>query len=593
MFSLQNLVFPDPELGFNEQLYFRHVSGDKTDATFNAYAVPKDASIAFDSYFNLFDLARWQHVCDLHNFSARLVGQGQFVVQFKLAASHQSVPLVIADFSGDFSKDREIQIEFNLPSSCVKGGVIYAEFKALSENAEIRQLSYQTSTPPLRWPQMALAITTFLREQAVTSTIERLENFIRNWEFGRHLSLQVVDNGNSLHSVCAENLRIFSNPNYGGAGGFARNLIEARNVDASHCLFMDDDASCHPESIARAYMLLAYAISEHTAVAGAMIDTAHPWKMWENGATFDGTCSPLHNGVDLRKSGELQQMLALSLPRKDQEIYGAWWFFAFPISVVKHYPFPFFVRGDDVNFSLSNPFEVQTLSGVASLQEDFAQKESAFTLYLDMRHPLVTHMSLPRIQKSALSMIWMAVRPILRSMLRLQYAAADMQLLAWRDVMKGPDFFVANLDMSSRRALISSLAASERWQNTPVNSACSAPKPKKRAQFFWRAIGAATLNGHMLPLWNKMAPHLQLSLSERGRLSNLLGAGNITYATHDGAAHMALSHSKKRFWRTSLGLLITSLKFLLRYRSIRKSYANAFAEMTAAEFWEGCLGLPK
>ena len=36
--------------------------------------------------------------------------------------------------------------------------------------------------------------------------------------------------------------------------------------------------------------------------------------------------------------------------------YGGWWYFAFPVDQVKHQPFPFFVRGDDVSFSLVHDF---------------------------------------------------------------------------------------------------------------------------------------------------------------------------------------------------------------------------------------------
>ena len=55
----------------------------------------------------------------------------------------------------------------------------------------------------------------------------------------------VSDNGNSLnYNTDSNHIKVYSNKNYGGAGGFTRCLIEAMNNDMAqytHFIFMDDD----------------------------------------------------------------------------------------------------------------------------------------------------------------------------------------------------------------------------------------------------------------------------------------------------------------------------------------------------------------
>ena len=188
----------------------------------------------------------------------------------------------------------------------------------------------------------------------------------------------------------------------GGAGGFARGLMEATKAGFSHCLFMDDDASFHMENIARTYMFLAFSKDRRNAVAGAMINNTHKWAMWENGAWFDGSCRPISCGDDLREPKEVIKMELASSQQRPATLYGGWWFFAFAIDQVKHHPFPFFVRGDDISFSLMNDFNIHTLNGVVSFQDDFSEKESAQTLYLDLRNHIIQHLVTPELERSAL-----------------------------------------------------------------------------------------------------------------------------------------------------------------------------------------------
>jgi hypothetical protein len=398
-----------------------------------------------------------------------------------------------------------------------------------------------------------------------------------------------VDNGQTADIKTRGPVTAFDNPNLGGAGGFARGLLEAEAADASHCLFMDDDASFHMENIARSYMYLALNSDPKAALAGAMITNTHKWRMWENGAWFDGSCHPLFNGTDLRHLGQVIAMEQEATLARHPTLYGGWWFFAFPIRAVTRHPFPFFVRGDDINFSLANDFNIHTLNGVVSFQDDFTEKESAQTLYLDLRNHLVQHLTVPEIRRNALGTARVAIYFTLRSLLRFHYSTAAVQLMAWEDVMQGPQFFEDNIDMSARRAVIKEMAADEAWK--PVAELDLSEHRKgvatwaHRARHYW---GTLTLNGHLLPFGG--ASRLVLDINRRALVIEAFGAARVSYLNTNRDKAYTVQRSRKRFFALIWQMLKLTLRFRREFDEVQDKYRNGYEARTSKGFWQKTLG---
>ena len=88
--------------------------------------------------------------------------------------------------------------------------------------------------------------------------------------FKNKVSLNVVDNSQNLPEI--DGVNIIPNENLGGSGGFTRGLMHLKeNGSYTHCLFMDDDASCEVEGIKRTISFLEHALDHKTALAGAML----------------------------------------------------------------------------------------------------------------------------------------------------------------------------------------------------------------------------------------------------------------------------------------------------------------------------------
>ncbi|MFY1709585.1 glycosyltransferase family 2 protein [Tritonibacter scottomollicae] len=590
MITLQNIIAPEIGICTENRLYYRETGAVGLDLEQGIYRVPPGCRIGFDTYFNLFNLDSWMAHCSLCGLLLEINGSGEAEVRV-----HQDLP----GRSGEVIWSQVVRLTADAPLVLdledlllEPHGVLSFSVTALSEPVTLSHARFATAhLPDVRretLPELAISITTFQRETEVERTVTRLCAFLKTFAYGDHIRLQVVDNGQSASLPATDGLHVYPNHNYGGAGGFARGLLEAEAAGVSHCLFMDDDASFHMENIARAYMFLLLARDPRTALAGAMINTTHKWAIWESGAWFNGACRPLFNGVNLRNRARMMKMQHAQTGPQPDTLYGGWWFFAFPVAGLRHHPFPFFVRGDDISFSLANDFAIRTLNGVVSFQDDFTEKESAQTLYLDLRNHLIHHLVFDSLARSPLGTARVAIRFIMRSLLRLHYSSAQAQLLAWRDVMEGPEFFDTNIDMSARRSRIRDMAGDEAWQ--PV---ADLPHATPRKRIFTRVsrklrtgLGLLTLNGHLIPFWSRMGSRIQQDISQRGLVYHALGAAEITFANTNRDKAYTLRHSKRRFFCIAWEMTRLTVRFMREFDQQKSTWRQGYTTMTTAQYWQ-------
>lgn len=588
MLTLQNFITPEREICTEHMLYYHADGAVGYSQSTESYLLPRGSRICFGTYFNLFNLGKWNASCDLTSLFAELSGSGKAEIKVIQAHPNRSWNVVYSEIA-ELQDGTPFQIDLSEFSGKGNDGLLYLEVIALGDEVTLTGGRFATSDQPAAWPRLAVSITTFKREDDVRRTVARLEDFLKAFEHGDQLHVQVVDNGKSAEIPASDKVTPYPNSNLGGAGGFARGLLEAEKGGFTHGLFMDDDASFHMENLARTYIFLALAKDPNTAVSGAMINNTHKWAMWENGAYFDGSCHPLHNGTDLRDRYAVTQMEFKSARPQSKTLYGGWWFFAFPIQKVSHHPFPFFVRGDDISFSLANDFKIVTLNGVVSFQDDFTEKESPQTLYLDLRNHLMHHMVFDQLDRSALGTARIAIRFMMRSMLRFKYESAEAQLLAWHDVMKGPKFFDENIDMSERRAAIKSLIKDEAWREINVLDAQERRRFSKMPRRLRHYFGLFTLNGHLIPFWNIIGDRKVLDIDDRGLVFPAFGGAQLTYLNTQRDKGYVVTQSKAKFFSLAWRMFTTLLAFRRSYSALQAAYRKGYDEMTTQSYWQKTL----
>ncbi|WP_406038200.1 hypothetical protein [Succinimonas sp.] len=103
------------------------------------------------------------------------------------------------------------------------------------------------------------------------------------------IDIAVIDNGNTLKSEDVAGALLVKNRNLGGTGGFTRGLIHFQETGKhTHCLFMDDDASCEAGAIFRSMSFQRHVTDHKVSLNGAMLFENIKFMQWENGAWFDG-----------------------------------------------------------------------------------------------------------------------------------------------------------------------------------------------------------------------------------------------------------------------------------------------------------------
>ncbi|PTE18675.1 glycosyltransferase family 2 protein [Phaeovulum veldkampii] len=584
---LQGLIWPEPGLCTERDLYMRLHGPAGLSQTGREVQFAAGGMAGFDTYFNLFNLGKWLRHCGLVDLHLVLWGAGLFEVTVFLALPDRSWERLVTEVV-TLTEDAPAQFDLSQAMAFGPQGIVFFELRALGPG-RLTDAAWQTRQPPRRTPRLAVSITTFRREAAVRQSVDRFEDFIESSPLRNQIRLIVVDNGQSAGLVPGPYVSPVSNDNLGGSGGFARGLIEAEAAGATHCLFMDDDAAIHMQSLERTWQMLAHATDPHTAIAGAMTVAAHRWALWENGAIFDSRCQPRFNGTDLRHAGQVFAMEFATTGPAPRNLYGGWWFFAFPIDRLRHRPFPFFVRGDDVSFSLANGFDIVTLPGVVCFQDaDFAEKETAQTLYLDLRSHLAHHLSLPQMDIGRLRTLRIALWFFARALVQCHYDTLATLNLALEDVLEGPGFFARNADMAQRRADIRALADAEIWTEAPPR------RPKDRLWFnphrrFDRALMKLTLNGHLLPFFALYGNRVTLEPRARGHLRPVWGAARITYLDPAQARACRLNHSKRLAWRQGWRMARNAGRFLWRYPRLKADWQRGYAELTTDTFWRKAL----
>lgn len=592
LLTLQNMIFPEQSLCTELQMYFHGHGPVAYDEQTEAIVIEHNAMACFDTYFNALSIGKWHQSCHLNGLLLGLTGQGRAEVKVFHAIPGQSWE-VLATTVVTLSPREETRLDLSHYGDTATRGMIFFEVRALSPGVRLTTARYMTEGVPDLTRRLALSITTFRREAQVQTTARRLAHYFDHAEYADQMDCFIIDNGDSAQIPDHPKIRRIVNANLGGAGGFTRGLLEAEASGYSHVLFMDDDAAIPMEALHRTYMFLCLAKDPKAAVAGAMINNTEKWRMAENGAVFDRKCHPKFGGTDLRSRDQVFWMENESAQARSAKMYGGWWFFAFPVAQVKRHPFPFFVRGDDVNFSLANGFAITTLNGVVSFAEDFVDKESPLNWYLDLRSHMVHHLTLENMRLGRLALAGIGLNFFRRNLLKFQYESIEAILMAWVDVLKGPDYFASNADAATPRAAIKALTKAEVWQ--PVADVDLIPRAgfldrnlKGRRKFYpW------SLNGHFLPLFGLWGSKRVIPAWQRSHTDAFWGSVQLTFLNATSDMAYVTRRSNLRAARLIVRMVALYLRTVLSYDVLQGLYKRRYPEITTQGFWRAALNVPQ
>lgn len=576
-FIIQNIVLTGTEFGAPEDMYVR--KNARVFSRFNSRTLEfrSNGYVSFDTFFNSISLDNWRKKAQLNDMSLRIFGTGRFIIRFGVHRFGSAQRWI---------SESEITLDENGQATCnfpfweeLEAGIFYFTLESISKG-EIKGGYFFTISRPRRPARLGVVITHFNRKQFVVPALNRLRSeLIQNEWYRERIEIIVVDNSKNLTKEETKGMTHILNENYGGAGGFTRGLLHIIDQNLTHCLFMDDDASCEIEAIKRGYSLLAFAKSTNLAIAGGQLREEKPWQLWEAGGAFSGgKIYPLYNNLDMRHVTDLVSMER----RLEHPDYGAWWYFAFSIDKVKYFPFPFFVRGDDILFSLTNSFEITLLNGVAVWGEDFAEKDGPFTRYLALRSSLV--LLLLKSEADFVKFWRLSMGFFIPAIFQYNYGSAAAINYAIRHVLEGPDFWRKNIDMKAVRAEIAPFILTEKTEGVTF-SYREFEHPRGEETRMRRFVRFLTINGLVLPSFLCKKKPLILSKSAPPDLKSTFRYKRIFYISDRTGLGYTVERNILTTFRLCREFLFLMISLTPLVSKLRRAYRKELPSLTSVDFW--------
>lgn len=576
----------------------------------------------FTTFFNALPVKKWLEYTCAENFSLHLEIRGDSCTFIQTRAdsfSRYSEPLETTALEIPASKDWQV----------VESPLVFGPRDSLisfvldcSGEVGLRNCYYYTEVPDeaVRAIELALCTTTFKKEEYILRNISLMKNEIIGSDnaVGSHFHAHVVDNGCTLDAegVSGGGVIIHPNNNVGGAGGFARGMIEAMEQapKATHVLLMDDDVIISPESIIRTYNLLALAKDEYVDafIGGSMMSIDEPSDMYERMGfmRFDGVCDRMHPTLHMDVLHDVACADEFDIPSylpgcADQtQNYFAWWYCVIPMAQIERHglPLPIFVRYDDVEYSRRCKPKFMNMIGICVWHSPFFMRYSgASERYQTTRNALIAQYASGFAPLSDFE--GMLNRAFFLEITRFNYDHAELVVKGIEDFLKGPDWIMRPV---AQKAFMDANKAAEKMR--PLDELDGelkelgidmdavtdwmiyrdAPTSKKL-----RAVNRFTYNGHRGP--RSFIISGKIAIIDAFDFEH--GLGKIPRAETVVAIDIPnrqASIRRRDFDR--FNELHTRFRNLIkelhrRDAELKESYSRALSRMTSVPFWKEYLGI--
>lgn len=354
------------------------------------------SSIRLDRLFDIFFESYW---CRSAGFSevalaGTLTGKVRIEIRRRYALDGQEYLISSADFEGQ-AQSIEVPVALEQPTGDESASYLVAILH-LAADAELRDLRWCVSTAPVRQVRIAGVICTFNQEDMLASNLTRIAT-----ELPFLHRLFVINQGTpNLAARIAPEIEsqtpvtFIDQPNFGGAGGFTRGIIESLDdPQITHILLMDDDIEAYPSLLARIATILTYAGERH-CIGGAMLDIHAPARLFTCGDRLNPDRPAIINIAPEKACDDVTTDAGRDfVARHHKPDFNGWWCFAFPVEAVRQcgLPLPLFIRGDDVEFGLRlsrTGFPTISWPGVAVWHLPFRLKVQPWQAFYDRRNML-------------------------------------------------------------------------------------------------------------------------------------------------------------------------------------------------------------
>ena len=438
-------------------------------------------------------------------------------------------------------------------------------------------------------------------------------------DISQNFWVHVVDNGKTLHDgdlPAHPHIALHPNQNAGGAGGFARGMIESLNQaeGITHVLLMDDDVSVSPESIRRTYNMLRLVNTEYenALVSGAMLDIDFPNEQWEDAGRIDeyGHFMQAKHPLNMVRLADCVKNELFSLKNAD---YAAWWYCVIPTRIIREVglPLPFFVRSDDTEYGFrcksKRHTKIMTMNSIGIWHQGFRTRyDAAVERYQTTRNTLMANAFTGCAkQKYFLAQAKDAFKLEIK---RFNYKNALLVVEALEDFLAGPEF-IMQAGMSEKKFLEKHKTCE---QMMPLEDALLQVPEEKRADIADRIRLLDVYEEHPRKLvqrvfdvasWNGQTRTHERGLPERDWVVMPYEGWFYLPEKQSGAKHIfvvdfverrgAVRHKDDEQFAQLYERFNKAMKTIKGNKHLLKKYRKAAPYVTSEAFWREYLGLDR
>lgn len=601
-YKIQTIVFPTEEKHqLCKGLFYRGENGvlDRKERTL---LLGKGQNIDFATYINGCSYQKWKRYTNAGNAVLFLEVEGDFCLceigytkniktiertEYHMQEYHLRDRQIIR-YEFPENQNQMLGFEISVLDSCKIYGGYYA---VICEESDLNDVC------------LSLATTTCRKEKFIKKNVELLKRELIQSEdnISDNLYIHVVDNGRTLteKDICGHHVFLHPNSNAGGSGGFARGMMESleQKPQATHVLLMDDDVLVLPESIRRTYNLLRLMKTGYkkSFISGAMLNYEEPYMQHEDIGVLNGKCE-----ITPLKPNFHHEFLYQNLDNegdfvKQKKQYAAWWFCCIPLHMVKEkgLPLPFFLRGDDIEYSLRCNAQIITMNGICIWHMGFLTKHNAAVdIYQRCRNNMIMRACQRDLEHvDALKETCSCYK---RELMKFNYDTAELAVCALEDYLKGPEFIKIN---QGEKLMQDNLKLNDKM--IPLNDmeeadilnvySCYEDMPRK---FIDKCLYHLTWNGQRLTpnfMYRKEIAYIAFDLSYQAQKMTL---HNRLIAINPYTRSGVLRQLNKKRYKEIQKRFRKAMKYYQRNNDrITEEYREEMSYLTSDDFWKKYLGM--
>lgn len=560
----------------------------------SAPGVLREGALSFDTYFNSFSLKKWRRYTRLANLWLRFTARGRFSCQIT-GMDAQGTEMLLARRDCDFAKAASLEMPVPAPDDIV---LVFCRFSfSQVENFEFLDGCFFTRADEPDYVDITAIFCTYNREPYLEKNIRAISDARAAEDLlQKHFQVLIIDNGSNLNPEKYADLgaTLLHNINAGGSGGFARGMLEVlEQPDTDYALLMDDDIELETESLFRMLLFLSLLKEEYREyfLGGTMFSLARKtlqsfWRERYDGGEFQVRSFNSDRNMCARNN----ILLGASLFEIENQ-YNGWWMCCIPVTVIRKQglPMPFFMKWDDMEYSMRNDGRIMQLNGICVWHEDFSRKASAVNNFLWVKNAAVTALlTAPDASSLARSLraLW---RDPLKFALKLNYDLLEAYTLAVAMTRKGPEHLTAPDELARKMQALREHGTSpnQDWE-TYQRLASESIGHQPHTTGLKKLIMAVTLNGHLLPACFTRQKKI---IRDVPYLVQAFFADEITVVNTQARSVSHWRRDRMRFFRLLAAFAREWVMLLLTRRKLMEEYRQSRTYLTSSVSWRKQLGL--